>query len=76
MVRINAQVQGAFFEPRLGRDLGPVRIHADAPAAASARALDARAFTVGHHIVFAAGRYTPRTPAGRRLLAHELVHVA
>jgi hypothetical protein len=32
----------AYFEPRFGHDFGWVRIHADAPAAASARALGAR----------------------------------
>jgi hypothetical protein len=64
----------AFFEPRLGRDLAGVRLHTDASAAASARAIDARAFTVGRRIAFAAGEYAPETAAGRRLLAHELVH--
>lgn len=52
-----------------------VRVHTDASAAASARALDAAAYTVGSHIVFGAGAYTPHTPAGRALLAHELAHV-
>jgi hypothetical protein len=52
-----------------------VRIHADIPSAAEARRLDARAFTVGHDISFAAGAYRPHTPAGRRLIAHELTHV-
>jgi hypothetical protein len=65
----------AFFEPRLGHDLGQVRVHADARAAASAEAMDAHAFTVGRQIVFGQGRYAPATNAGRRLLAHELAHV-
>ena len=52
-----------------------VRIHTDGNAAASAAALRARAFTVGQHIVFGSGLYTPDTPDGRRLLAHELTHV-
>src|SRR5262249_36509684 len=41
----------------------------------SARAIDAQAYTVGQDIVFGAGQYAPSTPAGQRLLAHELAHV-
>jgi pyrrolidone-carboxylate peptidase len=65
----------AFFEPRLGTDLGDVRVHADARAAGLASAMRAEAFTVGSDVVFGAGRYAPATSAGQRLLAHELVHV-
>ncbi len=65
----------AEMEPRFGRDFGHVRVHTDAPAAASARAVDALAYTAGSHIVFAAGQHAPQSPAGRRLLAHELAHV-
>jgi hypothetical protein len=64
-----------FFEPRLGRDLGRVRIHVDAAAAESAAAVGAHAYAVGSHVVFGAGRYRPESPDGRRLLAHELAHV-
>jgi Domain of unknown function (DUF4157) len=52
-----------------------VRIHTDSRAADSARAVGARAYTVGNHVVFGAGRYTPRTREGMLLLAHELTHV-
>lgn len=62
------------MESRLGHDFGHVRIHRDATAAAGARALGAHAFTVGQDVAFAAGRYDPASPGGRRLLAHELVH--
>ena len=65
----------AFFEPRFGRDLGSVRVHDDAAAARSARAMGAKAYTAGNDIVFARGRYAPDQPAGRELLAHELAHV-
>ncbi len=65
----------AFMEPRLGRDFGQVQIHRDAQAAASARAIDARAYTLGPHVVFGAGQFAPDTLAGQRLLAHELTHV-
>jgi hypothetical protein len=56
-------------------DFSQVRIHADDRAAASARAMNALAYTVGHDVVFAAGRYAPQTADGRKLLAHELTHV-
>jgi hypothetical protein len=65
----------AFVEPRFGHDFGKVRVHADAQADESARAVSAVAFTVGHDIVFGAGQYSPGTAAGQRLLAHELAHV-
>ena len=64
----------AFFEPRFGHDFGNVRVHSDAKAAESARALDAIAYTVGRDIVFDSGRYAPGVAEGRRLLAHELTH--
>ena len=64
----------ADFARRFGHDFAQVRIHADDRAAASARAVNAEAYTVGHHIVFAAGAYAPASSEGRVLLAHELVH--
>lgn len=63
------------FEQRYGHDFSRVRIHADARAADSARALHAQAYTVGPHVAFGAGRYAPGTRQGRDLLAHELAHV-
>src|SRR5262249_41024056 len=47
----------------------------NAHASELAHALHARAFTIGHDIVFGIGQYTPETIAGQRLLAHELTHV-
>jgi hypothetical protein len=64
------------LEQNLGLDLAPVRVHTHGSASASARALRAKAYTVGPHIVFAPGRYQPGTEIGRELLAHELAHVA
>lgn len=64
-----------FMEPRFGHDFGQVRVHTDANAIESARAIAAQAYTVGVHVAFAEGRYAPETTAGRRLLAHELTHV-
>jgi hypothetical protein len=63
-----------FFESRLQHDLSGVRIHSGPMAEESASAVNARAYTVGQHIVFGAGRWAPATDAGRRLLAHELSH--
>src|SRR5919204_2854315 len=58
------------MEARFGADFSHVRIHQGTAAAASARAVDALAYTVGSHIVFGEGQ-----PATGRLLAHELAHV-
>ena len=65
----------AFMVPRFGHDFAQVRVHTDAKAAESARAVDALAYTVGRDIVFSVGQYAPQTTTGRRLLAHELTHV-
>jgi len=64
-----------FMESRFGYNFGPVQVHTDDKAAESARAVSARAYTVGRHVVMGQGEYAPGTDAGRRLLAHELVHV-
>jgi hypothetical protein len=66
----------AFFEPQFGHDFSAVRIHSDERAAISAEAVNAQAYTVGADIVFGRQRYRPDDPAGQRLLAHELTHVA
>jgi len=63
------------MEGRFRRDFGGVRIHAGPEAAESARAIQARAYTLGPDLVFASGAYNPDTTAGLRLLAHELTHV-
>jgi Domain of unknown function (DUF4157)/D-alanyl-D-alanine carboxypeptidase len=65
----------AFMESRLGHDFSQVRVHTDATADASAKAVNALAYTVGRDIVFAAGQYAPGTMIGKELLAHELAHV-
>ena len=64
-----------FFEPRFGDDFSQVRVHTGARAAASAQAVHARAYAIGNDVVFGQGQYSPETPAGRYLLAHELTHV-
>src|SRR5215472_16337764 len=65
----------AALSARFGHDFGQVRIHADDQAAESAHLLGAAAYTLGNHVVFGAGGYAPREPAGQRRLAHEMVHV-
>jgi len=57
----------AEFEPRLGADLGHVRVHTGDRAASSAEAVSAHGYTVGSDVVL--GR-----TADRRTLAHELAH--
>jgi hypothetical protein len=65
----------AFMEPRFGYDFSRVRIHTDAKASESARAVNALAYTVGHDIAFKNREYITTNMMGRRLLAHELTHV-
>jgi outer membrane protein OmpA-like peptidoglycan-associated protein len=65
----------AWFEPRFGHDFSDVRLHADGPAAASALAMNALAYTVGRHVVLGSDAPPLESPSGRQLLAHELVHV-
>jgi uncharacterized protein DUF4157 len=65
----------AFFEPRFDHDFSQVRVHIDAKAAESARAVSALAYTVGRDVVFGAGQYAPQSSEGQRLIAHELTHV-
>ena len=62
------------MEPRFDHDFSHVRLHTDANTAESARAVNALAYTVGHHLAFGTGSYAPQTLTGRHLLAHELAH--
>ncbi len=70
---LSSEVRG-FMEPRLGADLGAVRVHADEGAASLSNHLSARAFTYGNHVFFGRDQYQPGTHEGRHLLAHELTH--
>lgn len=60
-----------FFEARTGRDLGDVRVHSGADAAAKNASIAARAFTYKNHIWLGAGE----RPAPGFTMAHELAHV-
>jgi len=63
------------LESRFGRDLSDIRIHDGPDAAAAAEALGARAATLGEHVIFSEGTFSPGTPAGDELIAHEVTHV-
>lgn len=65
-----------FMESRFGGRFSGVRVHAGREAAESARAVEARAYTLGADVVFGENQYSPATPEGKNLLAHELAHVA
>jgi Domain of unknown function (DUF4157) len=66
----------ANMEAAFGQEFGGVRVHADSRADEAARTVDASAYASGRNLVFGAGQYDPHTFEGRRLLAHELAHVA
>jgi hypothetical protein len=61
------------IEPLLGVDLSTMRTH-PYHADESAAAVGARAFTVGRHIYFGQGQYSPGTREGLQVFLHELVH--
>jgi hypothetical protein len=63
------------MEQQLGADFSDVRVHDGGAAAASAAAVQAKAYTVGNEVVFNNGAYQPDSADGRRTLAHELTHV-
>jgi hypothetical protein len=58
-----------------GHDFSDVRVYTDRNAAGLSDSLNARAFTIGNEIAFAAGEYQPGTLIGDALIAHELAHV-
>ena len=62
------------MEASFGTDFSDVRVHSGASAAASARAVDAHAYTVGNEIVLGDGQ-APGSGSHERTLAHELTHV-
>lgn len=64
-----------LMESGFRHDFGNVRVHTDNKAAASARAVNALAYTVGRDIVFGAGQFAPGVRETDELLAHELTHV-
>ena len=63
-------------ESFFAHNFSDVRVHTDELAAASARAVGARAWSAGRHIAFDRDAFDPHGEPGRRTLAHELAHVA
>ena len=68
------KVTRSAMKSQLGHDFSNVRVHTDVEAAAAAKQLNARAFTVAKDIYFGAHAFSPATVEGNRLLMHELVH--
>jgi Domain of unknown function (DUF4157)/Bacterial SH3 domain len=66
----------AFMEQRIHADFSSVRIHASRYSDRLCSRLGALAFTVGDDIYFSSGMYQPDSTDGKRVLAHELTHVA
>ena len=65
----------AWLAPWFGSVVDDVRLHVGARADAAARALGARAYTVGTDVVVADAQLGPSPSGGRWLLAHEVAHV-
>ena len=63
------------MEQRFGYGFSRVRVHSGTAAEQSARDVNARAYTVGHKMVFGAGQPALGSREGQKLLAHELTHV-
>jgi hypothetical protein len=63
------------MEARFGYDFSNVRVHTGKAADKSAMEMNALAYTLGNNIVLRTDQFHPTTYAGRRLIAHELVHV-
>ena len=58
------------IEPKLGADLGRVKIHTDSQAVQLNRELQSKAFTHKNHIYYGAGQ----SPSDLQLTTHETVH--
>lgn len=64
-----------FFSSRMGFDFSNVKIHTGKEASDAASQVNAKAFTIGNHIVFNEGQFNTASGEGKKLMAHELVHV-
>lgn len=63
-----------ILERSFGRSLADVRLHGDALAHRVAGCVSADAVTAGHHVYVGSDAPSLDTPAGMRLLAHEVAH--
>ena len=66
----------SFMSNAIGADFSNVRVHTNSNAQQMNQGLNARAFTHGSDIYFNRGEYNPGSSDGKRLLGHELTHVA
>jgi hypothetical protein len=71
-----SKAHSQFFGSRMGHDFSDVKVHTGAEASRSATSINALAYTYRNHIVFREGQFNPSTATGKKLLAHELAHVA
>ncbi len=65
----------SFFGSKMNGDFSDVKIHTGKEASDSAKELNAKAYTIGNHIIFNDGQYNPESTEGKKLMAHELTHV-
>jgi hypothetical protein len=65
----------ALFSTGFGYDFSDVKVHTGKEAAGSAKAMNAKAYTIGKNIVFNEGQLNTDTAEGKKLMAHELTHV-
>lgn len=72
-VRLDTDVRSEM-ERRFAHDFAAIRIHADDSGARAARLVGADAVALGQDLAFREGWFAPDTPAGERLLVHELAH--
>jgi hypothetical protein len=68
--------QSEDYGAAFGADFSDVRIHSGDEAERSAREVGAPAYSVGRDVVMTGGLESPSSPEGRKVLGHELAHVA
>jgi hypothetical protein len=64
------------MEMAFGADFSRVRAHTDSVADTLNWGLSAKAFTIGQDVFFREGEYSTSSESGKRLIAHELTHIA
>ena len=64
----------SMMEAAFGHTFSEVKVHSSDEASKLSTELGAKAFTTGKDIFFGEGAYEPSSKAGKRLIAHELIH--
>lgn len=64
------------MESKMGADFSNVSVHTGPEADQASKSIGAEAYTMGSNIAFSEGSYNPSSKGGKKLLAHELTHVA